>query len=393
MRISDAERRRRLADRHHLRRGAAGGLEAVRGVAAFHSSDPVTPYLGLRARVAGFDAGHLDRLIGEDRALWRLHAMRRTLFLVPTDHAAIFLGACSLPVARKERRRLEKWLARVMDPEDVPSWMEEVSARVVEVLEDGGEWRTQELAEVIPELARRIELGAGKWATTAPVSSRLLLLLAMEGQILRTHPAGSWRSSQYRWAATSRWWDEPPRPMEDEAAARAELVRLYLSGHGPATMTDLRWWTGWTLRQVRTALAGIAAATVELDSGDQGYILADDHQVGAGTDGPVVAFLPGLDPTPMGWKERSWYIATGTDQLFDSSGNVGPTVWADGRVVGGWGQLPDGKVVYELVETVATDTRLRIADEAEELGRWLDGEVVSVRFRTPLERKLARQGT
>lgn len=388
MRLTDVERRRRLTTRHHLGRAARDGLEAVRGVAAFHSSDPLTPHLGMRARLTGFQTVHLDDLIGRQRTLWRLHAMRGTLFLVPTERAATILAASSLPVARRARERLRGWLSAPM-AEGATEWLEHATARVLDVLGRGGEWTTSEITEAVPELALEITVGAGKWATQTPVSSRILSLLAAEGRITRTLPAGSWRSSQYRWAAADRWWDDPPTPIADEEAARAELAHCYLATHGPVTSTDLRWWTGWTARSARAALATIEAVTVDLDSGDTGYVLADDVETGSGDPARDVSFLPGLDPTPMGWKERDWYLGPHYEILFDSNGNAGPTVWAGGRIVGGWGQVPDGSVQYELVEEVDTETATRIDDEARSLSAWLDGEVITFRFRTPLERKLA----
>lgn len=389
MRISDIERRRRLVRRHHLGGTAANAVEAVRGAAAFHATDPVTPYLGMWARVPGFEIGDLDRMLWEERALWRLHAMRRTLFLVPTDDAAVFLTGASLGIARKERARLEGWLGAEMPEEVVGPWLDQVTDEVMGVLEDGGEWRTQELTRTVPDLARKMKIGAGKWAAETPVSSRLLFLLAMEGRIVRTRPAGSWRSSQYRWAAASRWWDRPPAPREDEAEGRAGIAARYLSTHGPATLADLRWWSGWTVRDTRAALEAIGAVEVSLDGGTDAYLLASDLDPEDEPESPVVSFLPGLDPTPMGWKERDWYLGPHGGHLFDTNGNVGPTVWAGGRIVGGWGQRPDGTVAYELLEEVAAPTRERIEQEASVLSRWLDGEVVSIRFKTPLERKLA----
>ena len=58
---------------------------------------------------------------------------------------------------------------------------------------------------------------------------------------------------------------------------------------------------------------------------------------------PWAALLPALDPTAMGWRERAWYVGEHTAALFDRSGNIGPTAWCDGRIVGGWAQRQDGR--------------------------------------------------
>ena len=141
------------------------------------------------------------------------------------------------------------------------------------------------------------------------------------------------------------------------------------------------------MRRAKEALAGCGAEPVELDGGP-GFVAAGDHEpVAPGAS--WVALLPGLDPSVMGWKERGWYLGRHAERLFDRNGNAGPTVWLDGRVVGGWAQRRDGRVVFELLEPVARSVRDRIADEAARLEEWLAGTVVTPRFRTPLERRLA----
>lgn len=58
----------------------------------------------------------------------------------------------------------------------------------------------------------------------------------------------------------------------------------------------------------------------------------------------------GIAPTVMGWKERGWFLGKHGSELFDRNGNAGPTVWANGRVVGGWTQTANGEIRVELLE-------------------------------------------
>jgi hypothetical protein len=100
--------------------------------------------------------------------------------------------------------------------------------------------------------------------------------------------------------------------------------------------------------------------------------------------------LPALDPTVMGWSERAWYLGDHRAALFDRSGNAGPTVWCDGRVVGGWAQRRDGEIVFRLLEDVGADAAESVENGAARLQVWLGSARFTPRFRTPLERELAR---
>jgi hypothetical protein len=169
-------------------------------------------------------------------------------------------------------------------------------------------------------------------------------------------------------------------------AARAELARRWLAAFGPAPIADLKWWTGWTAAHVKAALAAIRPAEVDLD-GATGLVLPDDLEPVAKPE-PYVALLPALDPTPMGWSQRSWYLGSHAPMLFDRSGNVGPTVWSDGRIVGAWAQRADGEIVYRLLEDVGRETAAEVAATAARLGKWIGNVRITPRFRTPLEREL-----
>src|SRR5204862_4965270 len=109
------------------------------------------------------------------------------------------------------------------------------------------------------------------------------------------------------------------------AAARAELARRWLLAFGPAPAADLQWWAGWTAGQAKAALAALPVTEVDLD-GRPGVALATDTEpVPASAPGAVL--LPALDPTPMGWQSREWFLGAHGPLLFDRTGNIGPSIW------------------------------------------------------------------
>jgi hypothetical protein len=226
-----------------------------------------------------------------------------------------------------------------------------------------------------------------KWAGTVGVSTRLLFLLSTEQRVVRARPKGSWTSSQHRWASMRTWFPDGI-PRLTPAEARAELARRWLATFGPATTVDVKWWTGWPLGQTRTALADVGAVDVELEAGSGWVLPGDESRVRAPK--PWVALLPALDPTTMGWKERDWYLGEHGPALFDRNGNAGPTVWVDGRIVGGWTQRASGEIAYGLLEDVGADSTTANAGAADDLERWLGPVRVKPRFPTPLHKQLAQ---
>lgn len=249
-----------------------------------------------------------------------------------------------------------------------------------------GQATAAELAQDEPRLREQWVYAAGKsYEGLHTVSTRLLRVLGVEGKVVRGRPLGSWTSSQFRWAVA------PEHPELDAAGAQASLLGRWLAVCGPATEADLKWWTGWRVTEVRRALAAIGARPVAVDEGT-GYVVDGDTGPMAEAVEPWAALLPGLDPTAMGWQQRDWYLAPRLRPLlFDGSGNVGPTVWWDGRVVGGWAQRPDGEIAWRLLETdgVGREARTAIETEAERLRGWVGTTRVTPRFRTPLEKELS----
>jgi hypothetical protein len=386
-RIGAEERRARLVRRHRLvpAHRAADVVDAARSVVVLHSSDPATVFLSAWARTRGFEPVQLEDALYEERTLVRMLGMRRTLFVVPRHLVPVVDAAASRAVAANERRKLEKFVAESGVSDDPAAWIDAAEAAALAALAARGEASTSELAGDDPLLGRRLRLGIGtRWEAEVGAASRILLLLAAEGAVVRDRPRGGWTASQYRWVPVDRLG--PLEPV-DPASARAELLSRWLASFGPATEADIRWWTGWTARDARGALADVPHAEVDLD-GAAGYVLADDLEPGP-MDEPAAALLPSLDPTAMGWKLRDWYLGPHVDALFDRNGNAGPTVWWDGRIVGGWAQRRDGELAYRLLEDVGADARRDVAAEADRLASWLGDARVTPRFRTPLERELA----
>ncbi|MFD7435610.1 winged helix DNA-binding domain-containing protein [Streptomyces sp. NPDC059861] len=386
--IGVAERRARLAVRHRLAVGARAGRpeEVAESLVALHGSDPATVYLAVGARLtkAARAVAETERALYADRTLVRMHGMRHTVFVFPTELTAVVHASTGLAVAARERASLVKDMATAGAPD--AAWLKEVEESTLALLARRGEATAAELARDEPRLREQFAYAVGKsYEGVHTVSTRLLRVLGVEGKVVRGRPLGSWTSSQFRWALA------PEHPELDVAGAQAALLRRWLTACGPATEVDLKWWTGWRVTEVRRALAAIGAREVRLDEGT-GYVVEGDLEPVPGPVEPWAALLPALDPTAMGCQNRDWFLSPELrPALFDRSGNVGPTVWWDGRVVGAWAQRADGEIVWRVLEEMGLgrEALAAVEREAERLREWVGGTRITPRFRTPVERELA----
>jgi Winged helix DNA-binding domain len=390
-RIGVAERRARLGQRHRLAAAARADdpLDVARGLVALHATDPSSVYLAAWARMRDGDVGAVDHALYDRRVLIRLLGMRRTVFVTPLDVVPVIHAACTQNVAARERRKLISWLAESGVSDDAEAWLKEVEEVALRALAARGEATAAELAGDDPRLRAQVVLARGKpYEGRASVGSRVLFLLAADGRVVRGRPVGSWTSSQYRWSAFETWCPDGMTEWATEAA-EAELARRWLAAFGPGTPEDLRWWAGWTAGQAKRALARLRPVEVDL-GGTTGVVLPGDLEPVAAPE-PWAALLPPLDPTPMGWARREWFLGEHGPALFDRTGNIGPTVWWDGRIVGGWAHRTDGEIAYRFLEDVGADAVAAVEAAAQRLAARLGPVRITARGRAPapLEQELA----
>jgi hypothetical protein len=179
-----------------------------------------------------------------------------------------------------------------------------------------------------------------------------------------------------RYALASEWLGMEP-PAMDEAGARVEVARRYLSAFGPASVDDLVAYVGRGKGGIgpwREAIATLGDETVTL-SGDDGRTLLDL------TDAPRP---PSDTPAPprllARWdslllshatKTRTRVIADGDRAaVFTKNADVLPTFLVDGFVAGTWElERTDGKAAIRLraLRRLERSSRDALAEEADRL--------------------------
>jgi hypothetical protein len=179
---------------------------------------------------------------------------------------------------------------------------------------------------------------------------------AYRGVMVRGPLAGR----RHAYVRTEDWIGPPPRRV-DRDASLAELARRYLAAFGPATESDLAYWSGLPKRDARAGLQAIAKELTEHDDG-----LVDLKKRRAAPDRAPSKLLALWDNYLLGWKDRSFQIDREHTLTIYANGMVGPAASRGGMLVGRW-TAPNGRVVIEPFDGPATG----FAAEARSVERFI----------------------
>ena len=176
--------------------------------------------------------------------------------------------------------------------------------------------------------------------TAGGVGYHLLTYLMAEGTVCH----GPWNGAEQNIVLTSTWLPSGTGLEErfngDRVAATVELLRRYLSGHGPATIRDFAWWTKLTLREIRAALPQAAAGLESDGAAEPSYwregLLEEVREAGKAAARPML--LPGFDEFILGYQDRTFAMTKEQEKLLvpGNNGVFRRSVVMDGKVGGFW---------------------------------------------------------
>lgn len=103
----------------------------------------------------------------------------------------------------------------------------------------------------------RIEIGTALAEAGIEAKGVRLIYVMMRAELDRVVCSGPRRGKQLTYALLEE--RAPPAEGLKREEALAELVRRYFTGHGPATIRDLVWWSGLTVADAKAGLKAVAS--------------------------------------------------------------------------------------------------------------------------------------
>ena len=330
---------------------------------------PENPYVALWSRIEGFDAAELSDLITAREAA-RGGLMRGTLHLATKDD---FLAIWPLirPVLDRVLHSQSPFGRRMagIEPEALMAagraWLEE---------------RPRTRAQLTPLLAER-------WPDHDAASLAYALTYMLP--LVQVTPRGLWKASGPSAFTTVEAWLGRSVDREPDLDG---LVQRYLAAFGPASVADVRAWSGISgLREVVDRLRpGLMA--IPDDRGRELLDLPGAPRPDPDTPAPV-RFLPEYDNVLLSHADRSRF---GADERVTALFGERPiglgAVLVDGRVQGAWhverrGGKRDREATLQVrtVEPLGRAEYNEVADEGERLLGFLslDASAREVRITSP----------
>jgi hypothetical protein len=310
-------------------------LERMGGLQAQYAP---SMYVGLWARVEGFERGRLTRAL-ERRSVVQGSMMRTTIHLVSKrDYWPFVVGI-------REARR--DWWLRTHGRDTSPKEIAGNDRKVRKALSG----RTMSRSELEALLGAR--LGA----------------VGLFVDLVRVPPSGTWERRRADLYALAEDWIGPESASPDEGVEH--LVRRYLQGFGPARPAEIADWASLNVTTVKRALEGM---TLRLFLDEQGKELVDLPRLplpDADTLAPV-RLLPVWDATLLVHARRTQILPERHRARIFNVRNPQSvsTFLVDGQVAGTW-RYENGRVKIEPFGRLSKDVRAELDDEAERLAAFL----------------------
>jgi len=294
---------------------------------ALHSTDYLTPYISLWARVKEFDPKVLFNDLNDPFNALRIRLFRGTVFVIPQENLKNLLGASKIFLASILKQN-EKFLLKAGF--DLVTIEQELGR----LLSQKKELSANELKKQLPEYLK------GEFLSYA------LRYFEFAGMLVRTNHRYL-TDRVIRYGLMTEWFPEIVQNELDPEQALQSLILQYIKKFGPICLDDLFWWLSITKTIARKNLAALKKKLVAIDFNGQEYFMETEDFESFNefridkNNVPIIHFLPYEDHFPKAYFIRNWLISDEVAALVYKEGvifrgQIFPSIWLNGEIIGGW---------------------------------------------------------
>lgn len=304
--------------------------DVARNHLGLHSARIMTPYTTLCSRLNEYTPIMLTSQLYTERNLIKMRCMRTTLHMVPFDIASILhmatldlrLADCKL-FFNKNSIPLDyviQFKEILIDFVDSPKTGDEIEASILENVNSIDENIRKEFAK------------------------KVLKYFWEVGLLCYTNSAESWEKEDRKYALTEKFYPDVDLNQLDIATAQEKLILEYIDKFGPATIKDIAWWSGLSIKNIRDIIKKNADSIKGFkvnNSDSEFYISILEYpklKKFRSLDIEWVTLLAYEDPSLKGYYESRFRYVDGEyyNLLFNQIGEVRASIICKGKSIGIW---------------------------------------------------------
>lgn len=175
------------------------------------------------------------------------------------------------------------------------------------------------------------ELNIKKSSSEDFLSAAIMMNAELDGLVCN----GKMKGKQITYALLEERVSKPKSKLTKEEAL-SKLAKRYFESHGPATLTDFSWWSGFPPTTCKLAINAIELQLNSIEIENQKYWFGNDISKDSNFR-ESIHFLPAFDEILISYKTREASILSEhQSKAFTNNGIFKPIILENGKVIGIW---------------------------------------------------------
>ena len=302
----------RLASQKLLKTNSSSPEEIVKHLGAIQAQDYAMAKWAIGSRCNATEK-EIEEAINSGKII-RTHILRPTWHFVSADDIYWMLD-----VSAPQVKRLYASLARQHGYDEKK--LDQVNSAIQKLLTGNNHLTRDEIMQELNIIKASGDL--------SPVI--IMMNAELEGVVCN----GKMKGKQITYALLEERVEKPKTTFTKEEAL-AKLAKRYFESHGPATLHDFSWWSGFSPTTAKLAINLIESELNSVEIDNQKYWFGTDFSE-ADNFCESVHFLPAFDEILISYKNREASILLEhQSKAFTNNGIFKPVILENGKVIGIW---------------------------------------------------------
>ncbi|WP_264552973.1 winged helix DNA-binding domain-containing protein [Flavobacterium sp. N2038] len=218
------------------------------------------------------------------------------------------------------------------------------------------------------------ELNIKKASNDDFLSAAIMMNAELDGLVCN----GKMKGKQITYALLEERVSKPKTKLSKEESL-AKLAQRYFESHGPATLLDFSWWSGFPPTICKSVINAIELQLSSITIDNQQYWFKQDH-TDADNFRESVHFLPAFDEILISYKTREAAILQEhQSKAFTNNGIFKPVIMENGKVIGTWKRTikkDHAKIETQFFNETETDKKQLIFKGIQSFENYLETKIV-----------------